>query len=99
MASAKPELTDKGHRIGVTIPNQLGLHLRPASALVKLAGQFESCEIFLTKDDQTVNAKSIMGVIMLAAEYGSTLIIESTGNESDEAVLAIAELVESGFGE
>lgn len=99
MASVKPESTNTGHRVSITVTNQLGLHLRPASALVKLASQFEQCEISLTKDEQTVNAKSIMGVIMLAAECGSILDIKANGEESKKAVLAIVELIESGFGE
>ncbi len=99
MASVKPESTKTGHQVSITVPNQLGLHLRPASALVKLASQYDQCEISLTKDEQTVNAKSIMGVIMLAAECGSTLEIKADGEESEKALLAIVELIESGFGE
>ena len=99
MSQVNLEATESGHRAKVTICNTLGLHLRPASQLVKLAGQFNQCEITLCKDGQTINAKSIMGVIMLAAEQGSELIIEATGPGSEQAVAALYEIIESGFGE
>lgn len=100
MNPAENEATEKEtHRATVKIRNRLGLHLRPASRLVKLASQHGDCEISLIKDGQRVNAKSIMGVIMLAAEHGSELIIEASGPSSAEAVAALAQLVESGFGE
>ncbi len=87
------------HRVTVHIKNRLGLHLRPASRLVKLASEFADCEITLSKDGQQVNAKSIMGVIMLAAEQGSELTIEATGDSAGQAVAALLQLVDSGFGE
>jgi phosphocarrier protein len=93
------ETTEQGHRAQVTIKNGLGLHLRPASQLVKLASSFQECEILLSKDGQGVNAKSIMGVIMLAAEEGSQLVIEAHGENSESAVRALVELIENGFGE
>ncbi len=82
----------------VKIPNLLGLHARPAAEIVKLASQFDS-EIVLAKDDLEVNGKSIMGVMMLAAECGSTLTISCTGIDCGEAVEALSALVDSGFGE
>ncbi|TFG63021.1 MAG: HPr family phosphocarrier protein [Gemmatimonadales bacterium] len=82
----------------VKIPNLLGLHARPAAEIVKLASQFTS-ETVLRKDGFEVNGKSIMGVMMLAAECGSTLTISCTGMDSHEAVEALADLVGSGFGE
>jgi phosphocarrier protein len=96
---ARVNVTEKGHRAEVTIKNGLGLHLRPASQLVKLASRFDGCEIYVSKDGQSVNAKSIMGVIMLAADQGSQLTIEAQGVNSEQAVLALVELIESGFGE
>lgn len=99
MNEAFVEATSVGHRARVSIVNSLGLHLRPASQLVKLAGQFPACEITLSKDGQTINAKSIMGVIMLAAEQGSELIIEANGEDSESAVSALVQLIQSGFGE
>jgi phosphocarrier protein len=82
----------------VEIKNKLGLHARPASLLVKLAGKFES-EIQLAKDDTEINAKSILGVMMLAAGPGQSITITADGSDAEEAVDAIASLIESGFGE
>lgn len=86
-------------RIKVCIKNKLGLHLRPASQLVKVANQFPDCEISIAKDGQQVNAKSIMGVVMLAAELGCELEIEAVGASADEALSSLESLIESGFGE
>jgi phosphocarrier protein len=82
----------------VRVPNVLGLHARPAAEVVKIASQF-TAEIFLAKEELEVNGKSIMGVMMLAAECGSELRVSATGEDGRDAVLAIVELVESGFGE
>lgn len=89
----------QSRRIKVCIKNKLGLHLRPASQLVKLANQFPGCEISIAKDGQQVNAKSIMGVVMLAAELGCELDIEATGATADEALSSLERLIDSGFGE
>jgi phosphocarrier protein HPr len=99
METIKVEATKTGHRAWVRIKNSLGLHLRPASQMVKLANQFVDCEVTLGKDGQSINAKSIMGVIMLAAEQGSELIVEAHGERSEEAVGAIVQMIEDGFGE
>ena len=80
------------------IVNPLGLHARPAAQLVRLAATFSS-DIYFSKDGVEVNGKSIMGVMMLAAECGSSLIIRATGRDAEQAVQAIAELVATGFGE
>jgi phosphocarrier protein len=93
------EQTTTGHRAKVKIPNTLGLHLRPASQLVKVAAQYASCDISLEKDGQLINAKSIMGVIMLAAEQGSEITIEASGEDSEAAVAALVGIIEDGFGE
>ena len=93
------EQTTTGHRAKVKIPNPLGLHLRPASQLVKVAAQYQSCDISLEKDGQLINAKSIMGVIMLAAEQGSEITIEASGDDSEVAVAALVAIIEDGFGE
>lgn len=82
----------------VRIANRMGMHARPAAAFVKLAGRFRS-EIQLARDGLEVNGKSIMGVLMLAAEQGSELTIRGTGPDSAEAVRALAALIEDGFGE
>jgi phosphocarrier protein HPr len=81
-----------------TIVNQDGLHARPAARIVRLANSFAS-EIELAKDGVGVNGKSIMGVMMLAAECGSSITIRANGPDAEQAVTALAELVASGFGE
>jgi len=80
------------------IINSLGLHARPAAQIVRLAATFTS-HIELEKDDLSVNAKSIMGVMMLAAESGSTLRIRADGEDEERAVSALVDLVATGFGE
>jgi phosphocarrier protein HPr len=80
------------------IVNRAGLHARPAAALVKLAGRFRS-EIHVEKDGLRVNGKSIMGVLMLAAEQGSSLRITASGPDADEALNALTDLVRRGFEE
>ena len=82
----------------VRITNKLGLHARPAAMLVKTAGEFSS-DVSITKDDMEVNAKSIMGVMMLAAEKGSTLTIKANGKDQEKAVEALVALVERKFDE
>ncbi len=76
-----------------TVANRLGLHARPAAELVKTATRFES-EIQIAKDEVWVNAKSILGLMTLAAERGSELSIKADGRDADAAVAAIAELIE-----
>lgn len=82
----------------VTIVNELGLHARPAAAFVKIAGAFRS-EISLSRDDMVVNGKSIMGVMTLAAEPGSELMIRAEGEDAEAAADALARLVARGFHE
>ncbi len=80
------------------IVNKNGLHARPAAEIVKTASQYES-DITMVRDDLEVNGKSIMGVMMLAAEYGSTLLVRARGPDADAAVNAIAALIARKFGE
>jgi phosphocarrier protein len=80
------------------VRNRLGLHARPAAEFVKLATRFES-EVHLSKDGLAVNGKSIMGVLMLAAERGSELVIRGEGRDAAEAVEALRLFVEQGFKE
>ena len=82
----------------VTIANKNGLHARPAAEIVKAAAKFKA-DILLVRDDLEVNGKSIMGVMMLAAEFGSQLLLRADGPDAEEAVGAIAQLIESKFGE
>ncbi|HOD66199.1 MAG TPA: HPr family phosphocarrier protein [candidate division Zixibacteria bacterium] len=81
-----------------TIVNKLGLHARPSAMLVTTASRFES-EVWVTKDGLRVNGKSIMGVMMLAAERGSQLLIEVNGPDEQEALQAVLRVIEGGFGE
>jgi phosphocarrier protein HPr len=81
-----------------TIVNQEGLHARPAARIVRLASSF-AAEIELSKDGVGVNGKSIMGVMMLAAECGSEITIRAAGPDAEQAVQALADLVAGGFGE
>lgn len=80
------------------IKNRLGLHARAASQLVKLANQFRS-EIMIEKEDESVNAKSIMGILMLAAVCGSDITVRIEGEDAEQAMNAIEQMVEDGFGE
>ena len=81
-----------------TIVNKLGLHARAAAVLVQLAGSFSS-EITITKDKLTINCKSIMGVLMLAAAQNTSIVVEITGEDEKEALDALGNLIEDGFGE
>jgi phosphocarrier protein len=89
---------ESGAERTVRVQNRLGLHARPAAEFVKLSSRFES-NISVEKDGLKVNGKSIMGVMMLAAECGSMLRIQADGLDAVEAVSALAELVAGGFGE
>ena len=80
------------------IINRLGLHARAAAQLVKLANRFVS-EVMIEKDGETVNAKSIMGILMLAAVCGSTITVKIEGEDAVEAMTAIQQMVDDGFGE
>ena len=82
----------------IEIVNPLGFHARPAAEFVRLAGSFQ-CDLWLEKDGVEVNAKSIMGVMMLAAETGSTVMFRADGPDAEAAVEALAKLVQKGFGE
>ena len=82
----------------VRIVNAMGLHARPASEFVKLAGRYEA-DVVVGKDGIEVNGKSIMGVLMLAAEHGSHITIRTEGDDADEALEALAALVSRGFEE
>ena len=82
----------------VKIVNKLGLHARPAAEIVKTAARFKS-DITIIRDDLEVNGKSIMGVMMLAAEFGSTILLRAEGADADAALDALAALVAAKFGE
>ena len=82
----------------VTIVNSLGMHARPAAQIVRLASSFAS-HIEVGRPDMMVNAKSIMGVMMLAAEHGSSLLLRADGADAEAALEALAALIAAGFGE
>ena len=81
-----------------TIINKLGLHARASAKLTKLAGSFP-CEVWIAKGERRVNAKSIMGVMMLAAGIGSTVVIDTDGDRAQEAMDALLALIADCFGE
>lgn len=81
-----------------TVTNKLGIHARPAAQFVKTASRF-SCEIQVEKDDEQADGKSIMGLMMLAAGHGSVLTITADGEDAEEALKALGELIERDFEE
>jgi len=85
-------------KITATISNKLGLHARASAKLTKLAGSYP-CEVWMTKGERRVNAKSIMGVMMLAAGLGATVEIDVSGEGELEAMDALLTLIDDKFGE
>ena len=81
-----------------TISNKLGLHARASAKLTKLAGSYP-CEVWISKGDRRVNAKSIMGVMMLAAGVGSEVMLETEGDQAQQALDALLALIADKFGE
>lgn len=81
-----------------TIINKLGLHARASAKLTKMAGSFP-CEVFMSRGERRINAKSIMGVMMLAAAKGSTIVIDTEGSDADAAMAALQALIADKFGE
>lgn len=82
----------------MVIDNTLGMHLRPAQRMVQTVLKFK-CDVYVVKDGQRVNAKSIMGLLTLAAARGTRLLVICTGDDAEDAMRAVRELIESGFGE
>lgn len=82
----------------IEITNKLGLHARASAKLTQLAGSFP-CEVWMERNGRRINAKSIMGVMMLAAGKGSTVIVDTEGDRADEALSAILALIADKFGE
>ncbi len=85
-------------RVEATVVNKLGVHARPSAKITQLASKFK-CEVWMAKGARRINAKSIMGVMMLAAAKGSTITIEADGPDENEAAEALQALIASGFGE
>ncbi len=82
----------------ILLQNRFGMHARPAAEFVKLANRFRA-DLWVKKDDLEVNGKSIMGVMMLAAECGSQITIRAEGEDAQQALSELSELVHRGFGE
>ena len=82
----------------ISISNKLGLHARASAKLTKMAGSFP-CEVWMSKGERRVNAKSIMGVMMLAAGMGSTVVVETDGRDEQAAMDALVALIHDKFGE
>ena len=82
----------------VEIVNKLGLHARASAKLTQLAGSFP-CEVWMERNKRRINAKSIMGVMMLAAGKGATVVIDCEGEQAEEALAAIGQLIADKFGE
>ena len=85
-------------KTSTTISNKLGLHARASAKLTKLAGSFD-CEVFMSRGERRINAKSIMGVMMLAAGKGSKVVVETSGSDEQKALDAILKLIADKFGE
>lgn len=85
-------------RTSLVISNKLGLHARASAKLTKLASSFQ-CEVFMTRNSRRVNAKSIMGIMMLAAGLGAEVVLETEGEDEQQATDAITALVNDKFGE
>ncbi len=85
-------------KANISISNRLGLHARASAKFTKLAGSFRS-DVFMSRNDRRVNAKSIMGVMMLAAGYGSEVEVETTGPDEQQAMDALLAMINDKFGE
>ena len=85
-------------KTSTTISNKLGLHARASAKLTKLAGSFP-CDVFMSRGDRRINAKSIMGVMMLAAGIGAQVVVETEGEQEQEAMDALLALINDKFGE
>ena len=98
--SGARKLTDAEMKVTkeLVVLNKLGIHARPAAMFVRTANRFD-CEIFVEKDGERVNGKSIMGLMMLAAGQGSKLRIRCDGPDADKAMEELEELIKAGFNE
>ncbi|PIE51719.1 phosphocarrier protein HPr [Candidatus Fermentibacteria bacterium] len=84
--------------VKVRVPNKLGIHARPAALIVRAAVEYDS-DVWIENNEDRVNAKSIMGVMTLAASGGSEVTVSAEGDDADEAMEAVADVIRSGFGE
>ncbi len=98
MSAATPTKKGPSHSRDVVVRNKQGVHARPSSQFVKLASRF-ACDVFIEKDGELINGKSIMGLLMLAAGPGSRLRLICEGEGAEAALAELVALVDSGFGE
>mgnify|MGYP006277997735 CR=1 FL=1 len=86
-------------RITVTVTNPLGFHARPAARFVEIAGKYDNCDVFVEKDETRVNGKSIMSLLLFAAEEGSKMDIIARGEKADDCLKKLSDLFERNFEE
>jgi phosphocarrier protein len=98
LLAKKPNSNEKRSTREMTISNKLGLHARPAAMFVRTANRF-ACEILVEKDNEEVNGKSIMGLMMLSASHGSKITVSAIGPNADQALTELEELVARKFDE
>ena len=98
MSSKKPSDSGKPVTKELVVTNKLGIHARPAAMFVKVANRFK-CEVFVEKDGEKVNGKSIMGLMMLAAGPGSKLTVEAEGHDASQAIAELETLLKRKFDE
>ncbi len=98
MEAGKTQSNEKGHETTIEVKNKMGVHARPAAMIVRVANRYKS-DIYFEKDDEVVDGKSIMGLMMLAAGQGSRLRVSANGEDAKDACRALEELFESKFEE
>ncbi|TSH98687.1 HPr family phosphocarrier protein [Verticiella sediminum] len=96
--STEPSTEGASHTLDIVVSNKLGLHARASAKLTQLASRFDS-EIFISRNNKRVNAKSIMGVMMLAAGKGTTVTVDAVGPDAEQALAQIKTLFNERFGE
>lgn len=97
-ASPSDRIAEDHFRASLVIVNEMGLHARPASLFVELSNQFH-CDVILQKGNERVDGKSILQLLSLSAEAGTTLVLETRGTDAEAALTALRQLVASGFNE
>ncbi len=98
MEAGKTKSTEKGHETTIEVKNKMGVHARPAAMIVRVANRYKA-DIYFEKDDEVVDGKSIMGLMMLAAGQGSKLRVSANGADAKDACKALEELFENKFEE
>ncbi len=98
MEASKTKPTENGHETTIEVKNKMGVHARPAAMIVRVANRYKA-DISFEKDEEVVDGKSIMGLMMLAAGQGSKLRVSANGEDAEDACKALEELFESKFEE